>query len=72
MQPEHSPTGSLKAHLIKKPSDGVLRQVACPITSNPSDAVCDEAQSEGKAANKCSAYMGTPLRLLEELQVMTS
>lgn len=31
-----------------------------------------EAQSEGKAANKCSAYMGTPLRLLEELQVMTS
>ena len=26
-------------------------------------------QSEGKAANKCSAYVGTPSRLLEHFQV---
>jgi hypothetical protein len=32
---------------------------------NPIEIVCDELD-QGKEANKCSAYVGTPSRLLEK------
>ena len=57
-----------KGYLTKKESDGVLHQMTWPPQSldlNPIEKVLAELDCrEGKAANKCSAYVGTPSRLL--------
>jgi len=59
-----------KGYLTKKESDGVLRQMTWtpqPSDLNPIEIFLgrDGPQSEGKRANKCSASLGTPSRLLE-------
>ena len=58
-----------KAYFTKKESDRVLHQLTWPPPShdlNPIEMVWDESVSRVKAANKCSAYVGTPSRLLEK------
>jgi hypothetical protein len=64
-QQDNTPPG----YLTKKESDGVLHQMTWPPQSpnlNPIEMVWDESdRSEGKAANKCSSYVGTPSTLLE-------
>ena len=59
-----------KGYLTKKQSDGVLHQMTWPQQSpnlNPIEMISYELdESVGKAANKCSAYVGTPSRLLEK------
>ena len=67
-------TSRLRKGYLKE-SDGVLHHSAasydlvCTVTRpqpNWDDLGWVGPQSEGKAANKCSAYMGTPSRLLEK------
>ena len=57
-----------KGNLTKKESDGVLHQMTWPPQSpnlNPIEGLgWVGPQSEGKASNKCSAYVGTASRLL--------
>ena len=58
-----------KGYLTKKESDVVLHQMTWPQSPNLNliEMVWDELdRSEGKAANKWPAYVGTPLRLLEK------
>ncbi|CDQ81573.1 unnamed protein product [Oncorhynchus mykiss] len=58
-----------KGYFTKKGSDGMLHQMTWPPQSanlNQIEMVWDEPQCEGKVANKSSAYVETPSRLLEK------
>ena len=60
-----------KGYLTKKEIDGVLHQMTWPPQSpdfNLIEMVKDELDHrvKEKVANKCSAYVGTPSRLLEK------
>jgi hypothetical protein len=57
---------------LAKVRDGVLHQMTWPPQSpnlNPIEMFWDWPQSEGKAANKCSAYVGTAflMKLVERI-----
>ena len=53
-----------KGYLTNKESDGVLHKMTWP-QPNWDGLGWVGPQSEGRAANKCSAYVGTPSRPLE-------
>ena len=59
-----------KCYLTKRESDGMQHQMTWPPQSpglKPIEMFWDELDRrvKGKAANKCSAYLGTPSRRLE-------